>query len=644
MKELERISNNVEALGRFFKIKRSSLVADSKLLLISINETLEKFKEKNQFLDEIHENDIKVIETFKKDLAVEKSNFSKLERDIESLKISLNRSKNDYRKSQDELDNARISIVEHCRKEVEFKKNLAEKDEEYLDLKCFIDNKIDDFESKVSGFNKQIEDLELEKNILLDEVNIAKNNIEEYDSNERKLELEIKNYGVEVSDLRSKIERQTAEIKDLRLKSQVLSEKADQAYILELLLEDNNAPFPEIKAFSKLLENDFIALANKESSLPEEALAYKELQTILNEMKLIANFSGIKNKAMVVLSGGFSSGKSQFLNSLSAGYKKGSKTDFLKVGTTPTTAVPTYVQSSEDLSQSYVTAYTAKGCSVSLTKEQFHKLTHNYVNQLTFDIRSIMPFASLSYPMRIENTEELSFVDTPGIDSSSKGTTGNDKTTAEQFINQASALLWFVSIKSSGTIGIEDLKFLSSIQSNQPDLPIYIVANQADTNTEDQIEDKLYEFEEVLHDNHIKYSGISAYSGFTGIEYEYLRKPLFEFLEECNKSHNLFEDLRSRLDSVFNRYYKAFESDIKQGKALKKAFDNLTLSILSNTGDIGLQESIKPYLDEIELKLQVHGLEKLHNDFSKLHVRMQECIDQLFVSDSVHTDESIYAN
>lgn len=633
MKEIVQLTSNVEALGRFFKLRRSNLVHDSRDLLSSIEQAFSQLAEQKKVLEVLHAKDSERITELRMSLEGEKSRIAESEARVAAFKQQVSDVSEQLKVSEKQFHDAKLSIEQLQASEAELSDHLVDMQGELAEFKEQLAKDAEEFKRQIEKLSQENSSLVEAKEVISSELICANKQIEQQQQKEAQLLIDLEQSENALIDLQRDHAKQSHDVTELTIKLQEQSERAEQAEILELLLADNTAPLPAIESFSKLLEHDFIALANKENSLPEEALAYKELQAILQELTLVANFAGIKDKAMVVLSGGFSSGKSQFLNSLAKGYKKGSKQEYLKVGTTPTTAVPTYVQSSAECSSKDVTAYSSKGVAVTLTGAQFHKLTHNYINQLSFDIRSVMPYASISYPMRIDNTSDLSFVDTPGIDSSSTGSTGNDKTTAEQFIQQANALLWFVSIKSSGTIGEDDLRFLSAVQGEHPDLPIYIVANQADTSTEDEIEDKLDQFEDVLADNHIRYEGLSAYSGFTGMEYEHRGPALFDFLAQCNKAHNLEMELGQRLSEVFGRYYQAFSKDIAKGRSLKKAFEGITLSILAETGDIDLQEKMQPEIDKISEELAVTGLETLNNEFKALHQKMANCIAQVFGND-----------
>ena len=100
-----------------------------------------------------------------------------------------------------------------------------------------------------------------------------------------------------------------------------------------------NPPKNEAMAkFKYLITHDFIEFANNESALAEEAKALLILQDVEKRLQDIVTFPSIYNKNIVALGGGFSAGKSEFINSFFI-----DKEIKLPVGLNPVTAIPTYI-------------------------------------------------------------------------------------------------------------------------------------------------------------------------------------------------------------------------------------------------------------------------------------------------------------
>src|SRR5690606_12197606 len=96
----------------------------------------------------------------------------------------------------------------------------------------------------------------------------------------------------------------------------------------------------------------------REASLTDDAGALLELQAIHRELELVVDFPSARDKTLVAIAGGFSSGKSRFINSFI-------QTDEVKlaVGMNPVTVVPSYVVCG---AQPGVRGYSANGGSFTL--------------------------------------------------------------------------------------------------------------------------------------------------------------------------------------------------------------------------------------------------------------------------------------
>ena len=86
----------------------------------------------------------------------------------------------------------------------------------------------------------------------------------------------------------------------------------------------------------ELVHKDFLCLTG-EIGIPGESRLYNELLVLLKDLSDLVEFPHLANKNIVAIGGGFSSGKSRFINSLIGGV------NLLPIGLHPTTAIPTYV-------------------------------------------------------------------------------------------------------------------------------------------------------------------------------------------------------------------------------------------------------------------------------------------------------------
>ncbi|GJB75488.1 hypothetical protein KAM379_45460 [Aeromonas caviae] len=197
--------------------------------------------------------------------------------------------------------------------------------------------------------------------------------------------------------------------------------------------------------FDDLINHDYMKFASRESSLAGEAQALLDMQAILAEMRMLNNFPSIVGKTILSVAGGFSSGKSAFLNSFIR-----DESVQLATGINPVTVVPSYVVCSEE---TQIKGYSYNGGAIDLDPCLYKSMCHEYVQAFGFDLRRILPFISVKVPMDKNLFGNLCIIDTPGYNpGSSGGATASDRSTAISLVNQASALVWVIGLDPAGTI------------------------------------------------------------------------------------------------------------------------------------------------------------------------------------------------
>lgn len=95
-----------------------------------------------------------------------------------------------------------------------------------------------------------------------------------------------------------------------------------------------------IKKFDSLVKDDFSVFCDSVRDLNQMKDA-RDFDEIKEQMRLIANCPPLHSKMVGAVGGGFSSGKSSFINSFMSGGVK------LAEGIRPVTAIPSYVISGE---------------------------------------------------------------------------------------------------------------------------------------------------------------------------------------------------------------------------------------------------------------------------------------------------------
>ncbi len=189
-----------------------------------------------------------------------------------------------------------------------------------------------------------------------------------------------------------------------------------------------------LEEYQCILDNEFLEFASGVDSLKEKEIALLELQEIKKELQLVASYPSLFQKSMVAVEGGFSAGKSSFLNNV-LGLK-------LPVGLDKTTAIPTYCLKGE---REVLMGRSQNGGVVELPYLTFD---HKFLDSLGFNLKEIMPSMLLSAPS--VPFEFLCFIDTPIYNPSNQGYTGRDRQASKGYLNHAKHILWLISCERGG--------------------------------------------------------------------------------------------------------------------------------------------------------------------------------------------------
>lgn len=409
-------------------------------------------------------------------------------------------------------------------------------------------------------------------------------------------------------------------LEDLQKTHKMLSTKYELvSRILAAKKSDNKA----MERFSSLLNNEFMTFANDESSLQEEAKAILILQSIEKQLQLILSFSGTSNKNMIAVGGGFSTGKSEFLNSF---FKD--KSVQLSIGIKPVTAIPTYIMAG---SSSVIKGYSHQGGAIDIAPDLYKLLSHDFVKSFNFNLKDIMPVMAIETP--IEYFDKICFIDTPGYNpSNTEAFTDQDFSTAQEYLKQSNVLLWLIGLDTNGTIPSSDLDFIK--KSSLEEKKLYIVANKADLRSEEDLEEILDIFEEILDDHDIGYEGISAYSSVHKKEIFSRKISLFDFLIQENNQVEVYKQILEELYSVFDMYRKAINDEIKWTKNIQSSFKSLELDLLQSGYEMN-DDIVNNRLDKMRSMFEVKKLENQLKDLEVIKKMMVQSLQEVFESTNI---------
>ncbi|TPH84712.1 dynamin family protein [Helicobacter pylori] len=329
-----------------------------------------------------------------------------------------------------------------------------------------------------------------------------------------------------------------------------------------------------LEEYQSILDNEFLEFASGVDSLKEKEIALLMLQEIQKELQLVASYPSLFQKTIVAVGGGFSAGKSTFLNNL-LGLKLKLPEDM-----NPTTAIPTYCLKGK---KEVLMGFSQNGGMVELPHLKFD---HQFLESLGFNLKEIMPFMLLSTPS--VPFEFLCFIDTPGYNPGNQGYTGGDKEASKESLKHAKHILWLISCERGG-IESDDLEFLQELYEESKQ--VFIVLSRADRRTKSQLEEVAIKIRETLKDNGIEFLGICAYSATRYQEYkEFSEKSkvfnsLEKFLMKLNQRSEKQNEILESLYEVHSMYEKAIKQDANRFKRYQSELRSVGLDLMQKGFD-----------------------------------------------------------
>ncbi|WP_187839882.1 dynamin-like GTPase family protein [Helicobacter pylori] len=329
-----------------------------------------------------------------------------------------------------------------------------------------------------------------------------------------------------------------------------------------------------LEEYQSVLDNEFLEFASGVDSLKEKEIALLTLQEIQKELQLVASYPSLFQKTIVAVGGGFSTGKSTFLNNL-LGLKLKLPEDM-----NPTTAIPTYCLKGK---REVLMGFSQNGGMVELPHLAFD---HQFLKSLGFNLKEIMPFMLLSAPS--VPFEFLCFIDTPGYNPGNQGYTGGDKEASKESLKHAKHILWLVSCEC-GDLHKDDLEFLRELYEEGKQ--VFIVLSRADRRTKSQLEVVAKQIKETLENNGIEFKGIGAYSATRYQEIkEFSEKSkvfdsLEEFLIKLNQRSEKQNEILESLYEVHQMYEKAIKQDANRFKRYQSELRSVKLDLMEKGFD-----------------------------------------------------------
>lgn len=219
----------------------------------------------------------------------------------------------------------------------------------------------------------------------------------------------------------------------------------------------------KMQNLKKLIDIDIVEFLKYDSPINSSGL-YFDIKYEYERMVEFIRFNDINCRQIIALGGGFSTGKSTFVNTIL-------KSRLLPSQVTPTTSVPTYIIKGNDDIQ----AINLFNAEISLKKEELKLLTHDSEEE-NIDFGHLLK--TIFIKSRDFNFDNIAFLDTPGYSKydNENYSERTDENIAKVQLNSASYIFWFLSAEN-GTLSSSDIEFLKDINDT---IPIYVVINKCD--------------------------------------------------------------------------------------------------------------------------------------------------------------------
>ncbi len=298
-----------------------------------------------------------------------------------------------------------------------------------------------------------------------------------------------------------------------------------------------------------------------------------------NRLKVALETNTYDVKLKIVVAGGYSSGKSTFLNALT------NNGNMLPTGIEPVSVVNTYLNCSSKVKNVVVKGENLSGDMILLNQEVLDCIRHSKDSEV--NVACVLNKIVIDLPSS-ELFNGVTFIDTPGYNNSSARNTENSTTDREMALssfNEADVIFWCVDIEN-GAITEKDFEVLSKAEGN----PYVIVFTKKDKKSEGEIE----KIVKLAYDDCVRRFGedkapldVVAYSdrdgedggsSFTSLEFNTLEE-LIEDVKKKACAETTYGRCQWRLNDIFDKEKELSESQLKEYQENKNKQSEIKASL-----------------------------------------------------------------
>ncbi len=391
----------------------------------------------------------------------------------------------------------------------------------------------------------------------------------------------------------------------------------------------------DLTKIEKLI-NDKIPDTLKKNAPEDFYELYTDFKSEYEKFRDFILYDKLIGKNIVALGGGFSSGKSSFLNALMGKSVLPSDID-------PSTSVPTYIVKGEKHEVMGINVFDTK---VQMQPRDIKKIAHGFGEVEDDDDEKVTDAVTLGHVLEniffstpLHKYENIAFLDTPGYSKpdSEKYSAKTDEQISRGQLNSSNYILWFVQA-DAGTITEEDIKFIKTLRDG---IPMLIILNKADKKNLADLKEIIAKIKSTLDVKGVRYVDVFAFtSKIEQIEDDSLKA----FIEEdAGRIRQQIETWNSQVyESNFARNFKKlfvrckdfYEDEINEES---RKLTRLNTSITKLEAEDIDTEILEP------LQLMVKEAQKNVNELKNISKKLKELQDEFFteikyISDIVNID------
>ncbi len=350
---------------------------------------------------------------------------------------------------------------------------------------------------------------------------------------------------------------------------------------------------------------------------------YMDFKSEYEKFRDFILYDKLIGKNIVALGGGFSSGKSSFLNALM-------EKRVLPASIDPSTSVPTYIVRGDHCEVMGINVFDAK---IQMQHWDIKKIAHGFGEVEDEDDGKVTDAVTLGHVLEniffstpLHKYDRIAFLDTPGYSKpdSEKYSAKTDEQISRGQLNSSNYILWFVQA-DAGTITEEDIKFIKTLRE---DIPKLIILNKADKKNLADLQDIIAKIKVTLDIKGIRYVDVLAFTskpeqiGDESLK-TYVEKDREKIKRQIEKwNEQVYESNFARnFKLIFQRCREFYEEEIDEES---KKLSRLNTSITKLMAEDIDTEILEP------LQLLVKDAQKNVNELKEIHRSLKELQDEFF--------------